>query len=190
MTLLTFSCWVVSPKRQEVPRAGAVSLALLQAFKLSGHQLRRPLGRLGGSWAASLTGLTQALSFALCSQAERVQLRARAHAQTGRRPEPSPAANGAHVSDRAQPVGVAPCQSRHLTDLCPQADPVLPGPARPHCPPESGDKDRGAAQSQVGSSSGPWVGRGRDRVGAPRPCPFLHLEPCGIITSADPAHLS
>lgn len=136
-----------------------------------------------GSWEeVALTGLTQALFFALCPQAERVQLRARAHAQTGYRPEPGPAADGAHVSDRAQPMGVAPwgwfpARGTLITYVCPQADPVLPGPGRPDCPPESGDEARGAAQSQVVSSSGPRVGwGGAEQGGCPQALPVPTLR--------------
>ena len=64
-------------------------------------------GRLGDSRTVVPTGFAQALPLALCPQAERVPLQARAHAQTGRQPEPGPAADGAHVSDWAQPVGAA-----------------------------------------------------------------------------------
>lgn len=111
------------------------------------------------------TGLAQTLSLALCPQAERVQLRATARAQTGHWPEPGPAADGAHVSDQAPPVGAAegwrvPARTSLVTDLCLQADPVLPGPGAANHPPGSAKVAGRASHSQVSPARdpgrGPW----------------------------------
>lgn len=79
-----------------LPRA--FSRVLIQAFAPSGGSPLGP-GRLGDSRTVVPTGFAQALPFALCPQAERVLLQARARAQTGHQPEPGPAADRAHVSD-------------------------------------------------------------------------------------------
>lgn len=51
-----------------------------------------------------------------------------------------------------------PARAALVTDLCPQADPVLPGPGAADRPPEPGEVAEGAAQSQVSSSSVPLGG--------------------------------
>lgn len=101
-------CWeVVSPKRSSQSTG-----CILGLFSGPGPGLCTQWGLPHGSWGRLRdsrtvvpTGFAQALPLALCPQAERVPLQARAHAQTGCQPEPGPAAGGAHVSDWAQPMG-------------------------------------------------------------------------------------
>lgn len=146
-------CWGGGLSKRSSQSTGCILGLFSRSWSRPLHAVRAPhgsWGRLRDSRTALPTGFAQALPLALCPQAERVPLQARAHAQTGCQPEPGPAAGGAHVSDWAQPMGAVegwglPAQN----DLCPQADLVFPGPGAADCPPGSANvADRGA-YSQV-----------------------------------------
>lgn len=72
-----------------------------------------------------------------------------------------------------------PVRATPVTDLCPQADPVLPRPGAADATAESAEVAGGAVQSQVLSRSGPPIkGLPQDRAPSHIPYPTLPPEPC------------